>query len=129
MVDYVKLAATAARLVEKNGRVITFVRKSETALDPAKPWKGPTSGETMFVTRGVFVPPNTVRQFGITSLGQGTEFMDLIQFSEQIVILHQGETDLRQFTTLRDGPEWNILGIQVLRPADLNILAFVGVRR
>jgi hypothetical protein len=129
MVDYVKLAATALRLVAANGREITFIRKSEIALDPLKPWKGPISGETTFVTRGVFVPPNTVRQFGLTSLGKGTEFVDLVKFSEQIVILHQGETDLDQFTTLRDGADWNILGIQVLKPAGTAILAFVGVRR
>jgi hypothetical protein len=129
MVDYTKLAATASRLITSNGRSITFVRKSETPADVNKPWKGPVVGETTFVTDGVFVPPNTVRQFGITSLGQGTEFVDLLQFSEQIVILHQGQTDLRQFTILRDGSDWNILGLQVLCPADVNVLAFVGVRR
>lgn len=129
MVDYVKLAATAKRLVAKNGREITFVRQSEIALDPLKPWNGPQAGETLFTTRGVFVPPNTVRQFGLSALGEGTEFIDLIAFSEQIVILYQEQEDIRLYTTLRDGVDWNIIGTQVLRPAELNVLAFVGVRR
>lgn len=129
MVDYVKLAATAERLVAKNGREITLVRKSETPTDPTKPWKGPQAGETLLPLRAVFVPPNTVRQFGITSLGQGTEFVDLLAFSEQIAIVFQGQNDVREYTTLRDGVDWNILGIQVLKPADINLLAFIGVRR
>lgn len=129
MVDYAKLAKTAERLVNVNGRVITLVRKSETAADPLKPWKGPQAGETLLTMKGVFVPPNTVRQFGITSLGQGTEFVDMISFSEHIAIVFQGENDIREYTTLRDGVDWNILGIQVLRPADINLLAFIGVRR
>lgn len=43
MVDYVKSAATAKRLIEKNGRSVVLVRKSQTPADAAKPWRGPTS--------------------------------------------------------------------------------------
>lgn len=129
MVDYVKLAATAERLIRLNGRLVSFVRKTEVPLDPLKPWKGNTAGETLLTVSAVFVPPNTVRQFGITSLGQGTEFIDLITFSEQIAIIYQADADLREYTTLRDGVDYNILGIQVLKPGPINMLAFIGVRR
>lgn len=130
MVDYVRVAATAKRLIDANGRQISLIRPSTVPLDPLKPWKGSVPGDEQLVINGVFVPPNTVRQFGISSLGEGTEFIDLIQFSEQIAIVHQGQVDVRDYTTLRDnGVNWNILGIQVLRPAETYLLAFIGVRR
>ena len=129
MVDYVKLAATAERLIRLNGREVTFFRLSQTPTDPDKPWKGNTPRPDYIVLPAVFVPPNTVRQFGLTSLGQGTEFVDLITFSEQIAIVFPEENDLREYTTLHDVVDYNILGIQVLRPGPINMLAFVGVRR
>lgn len=135
MVDYVRLAQTANRLIRNNGRSITFVRLAEAAADPARPWKGPPStgpgaAETTLPLVGVFVPPNTVRQFGLTALGEGTEFKDLVTFSQQIIITAQGENDLREFTSVVDGSDrWGIIGLQVLKPADVTLLAFVGVRR
>lgn len=131
MVDYVRLQATAQRLIEKNGRQIQFVRLNENASNTNRPWKGPpTGGETTLDLRGVFVPPNTVRQFGLTALGEGTEVDDLVTMSEQIIITAQGDNDLRIYTEVVDRSErWGIIGLQVLRPADVTLLAFVGVRR
>lgn len=131
MVDYNRLAATAVRLIKSNGREITFVKLNETAADSNKPWNGPDSGsDATLVLDGVFVPPNTVRQFGLSSLGEGTEFKDLIAFSEQVIITAQGENDLREFTSVVDRDDrWGIIGLQVLRPGDTSLIAFVGVRR
>ena len=131
MVDFARVAATAQRLVEKNGRDILLARAGEVPVDPDRPWLGTEPGEEITVLmRGVFVPPGTVRQFGVTSLGEGTELTDLTTFSEQIVIVAQGEVDLRQFTTLIDRDDrWGILAVQVLRPANLNLLGFIAVRR
>ena len=130
MVDYVKIAATAKRLVEANGRQITFIRPDETPDDPAKPWLGSTGADTSTLLYGVFVPPNTVRQFGLTALGEGTDFKGLVSISEQIAIVFPETEDLREYTHLLDGTvRWGIIGIQVLRPGATQILAFVGVRR
>lgn len=132
MVDYVKLAGVAERLVRQNGREITFVRRPIAPVDPLRPWRGPdnTLDDETFVTRGVFVPPNTVRQFGLSALGEGTEFIDLIAFSEQIAIVFPGTEDLRQYKTIRDnGINWNMVGLQLLQPAEVKLLAFVGTRR
>lgn len=131
MVDYVRLISTASRLITANGRSISFRKPSETPSDSNKPWNGPTDGdEIQLDLTGVFVPPNTVREFGISALGEGTELKDLITFSQQIVITAPGENDLREYSSLVDRDDrWGILGMQVLRPGDLQILAFVGVRR
>ncbi len=133
MVDYVRLASVAKRLVEANGRQIMFVRENETKADPLKPWEGPgeevTAPPTEVPLYGVFVPPNTVRQFGVTALGEGTEFEDVIAFSEQIAIVFPENNDLRTFTHIEDNGRWGIIGLQVLKPATTLLLAFVAVRR
>lgn len=40
MANYVRLAATAKRLIEKNGQNLTFTKNSEIPADPTKPWRG-----------------------------------------------------------------------------------------
>lgn len=131
MVDYNRLSQTAERLIRNNGRSISFIKLNETPQNSNRPWKGPgAGGETKVAMNGVFVPPNTVRQFGLTALGEGTEFKDLITFSQQIIIVAQGNNDLREFTSVEDANvRWGIIGIQVLRPGDVALLGFVGVRR
>lgn len=133
MVDYIKLQTTAIRLVKENGREITLIKLDETPADSNKPWVGPTTANDSssdVITRGVFVPPNTVRQFGLTALGEGTEVEGLLTKSEQVVIIAQGDIDVRDFSKIIDrGEEWGIIGYQVLRPGDTGVLSFIGVRR
>jgi hypothetical protein len=130
MVDYIAIAATAKRLVEANGRAVTLTGLKGVAANAAQPWDGPTDlvGAPLPLF-GVFVPPNTVRQFGLTALGQGTEWIDLMTISEQMMITFPGEVDIRNYTTLNDGTNWGIIGSQVLKPADVTLLAFIGVKR
>lgn len=131
MVDYVKLSATATRLLMKNGRTINLIRKDQTAADPAKPWDGTGVADTLTPIKAIFVPPNTVRQFGLTALGHGTEFEDLIARSEQIAIVNPKVLELRDYIKVQeaDFTEWGIIGLQVLKPGDIQLLAFIGIRR
>lgn len=131
MVDYNRLAQTASRLIKNNGRSISFLKLSEIVNDPSKPWNGPgAGGETALALNGVFVPPNAVRQFGLSALGEGTELIDLVAMSEQIIITFPAENNLREYTSVLDrAVRWGILGLQILRPGDVTVLAFVGVRR
>lgn len=130
MVDYVKLAATAERLITKNGRLIEFVRSVGSPIDPAKPWKGSTDIEEVVSLSAVFVTPNQVRIFGLSALGDAVGFQDMIAVSEQLLILFPGENDLRRFQTVRDGSvNWNVTAYQFLKPGSINLLAFAGVRR
>lgn len=41
MVNYVRIAATAKRLIEANGRTVTLIRKVRTPQDANMPWRGP----------------------------------------------------------------------------------------
>ena len=135
--NYEKLLATVNRLIAKNGRdVILYAQGRTPPVDVNKPWKGvqedvdPDTASIKLTTKGVFVPPNTVRQFGITSLGDGTEFKDMLSKSEEIIIIPGAEVNFRQFNFVRErGSDYGILASQVLRPGTLTLLAFVGIRR
>lgn len=39
--DYAPISADAKELIEEFGRAVTFQKKSRTAADTAKPWRGP----------------------------------------------------------------------------------------
>lgn len=128
MVDFVKLAGVATRLITANGRTISLVKPAE---DQVQPWENPVGSATETPAFGAFVPPNTVRQFGLTALGTGSEFRDLIQQSEQIIIVTpQEDVDYGSFTNVLDeGVQWGIIGSQTLRPGTVTLLGFLGVRR
>lgn len=130
MVDFTKLAATAQRLISKNGRVVTFVKRTASVLDPSQPWKGSVDSEETVDLSCVFVTPNQVRIFGLSALGDAVGFQDMIAFSEQLIITFPGENNLREYQTIRDdGINWNVTAYQFLKPATVNLLAFAGVRR
>lgn len=129
--DYTSLSKNAERLIARFGRAVVLQGKAAAPTTPSKPWEGPSDvAGTPLPLYGVFVPPNTVREFGLTALGHGTEFQDLITFSQQIMITFPGEVDLRDYTTLIDADvNWGIIGIQSLKPGPTTLLAFIGVRR
>ena len=129
---YNRLAATAIRMINKRGRLIRLIRFDETAANAARPWKGPpvSPTEPSSDVFGVFVPPTSVRQFGLSALGLGTEMESMISTSEQIIIVSVGETDLRQFSEILDQSErWGIFTSQILKPGSTTLLGFLGVRR
>lgn len=131
MVDYTRLAATSERLIRKNGREITFRKPSLTPVDATKPWNGPNPASfTQITLPAVFVPPNTVRQFGLTALGTGHEVVDLFSYIHKLFILFPGENDITEYPIIIDeGLQFNVVAYQLLRPANNNLLAFVGARR
>lgn len=140
MVDFTKMGELAQRLILANGRMCRFFKASEVPFESDKPWNkrkqspdnpgDPGNFQEYFDTPVSFVPPNTVRQFGLSALGEGTEYEDLVAFSQQIGIFFPAYYDVRLYTKISDRDvNWNVIGYQVLRPADDAVLAFVGVRR
>ena len=129
MVDAVKLAATVLRLLNKNGRSVTFIQHNTTLETPAEPWDGPadpraTPASTL-VLSAVFAHPRFVDRLGLT-----IEVDDLIRRSDQIMIVSQGNNDLSVFQEVLDGAVyWKITGTEILRPGSTTLLGFVGVKR
>jgi hypothetical protein len=131
VVDFVKAQATALRLVNANGRSVTFVDFDSTLSDPAQPWLGPadarTAPDATAIMTAVFVPPSSA-----TQLGLGLIVNDLVKDAEQIMIVAPGDSvDLADFQEVIDADttRWKIDGIQVLKPASNVVLAFVMVSR
>lgn len=131
--DYSKARATADRLIQRFGRPITLKAESRTPADVDTPWKGSAvspSNITEVTLWGVFVPPGAVRIFDLTALGEATKNVDLIAFSEQIIITYPGDVDISPFKVVNDGTaDWGVTATQLLKPGSDQVLAFIGVRR
>lgn len=128
MVDYVRLAATAKRLVEANGRDLSFVRLAETPTDPAEPWRGktaPREAATVVLGSGVAVPPSSATTLGIHVMDD-----HFLKRSDQILIC-VAEEEIDNFDEVIDegSTVWKIEGVEKLRPAETTLLYFVGVKR
>tara|TARA_R110000772_G_scaffold30806_10_gene76523 strand:+ start:9691 stop:10086 length:396 start_codon:yes stop_codon:yes gene_type:complete len=129
-VDYVKLAATAKKLVTDNGRTIILVRKSEVPIDVNSPWLGNTTTETTLEVPALQMVPASVRIFGLAALGESGMLDQLIARTEIIYVCFQGEVKLDQYTIVRDGSvDYSIEATQELKPANTTLLGFIGVRR
>lgn len=119
MVDFVKLAATAKRLIDANGRTVTVRKQGSTPVDPAKPWRGQSTPEADSVTgKAVFVSPS--------DLGYVVENQDNVKRADQVALFSandDGGKALETFDTIVDGSvEWKILRTEVLKPADTRLI-------
>lgn len=132
MPDFVKLAATAARLVSSSGRSVTLERFNQTSADSAKPWSGPTDPratvDATVTTKAAFVEPASVARFGIVTVDE-----DLLKRSDQVMLVAPGSTitaDLATFNEVVDGSvRWKIEIVRTLKPADTVMLYMIGVKR
>lgn len=129
MPDYVKLAATAKRLINKSGRKITLVKSDLVPVDVDKPFLGNMPQESLLETIGVFVPANSIRQYNLMGLGHGVGYDDFVEKSSQFIILYS-EKDLSGYMEVIDGGvRWGVTGLQMLQPGDTLLLCLLGVKR
>lgn len=132
MVDFTRLAATAKRLVDANGRSITLNKLEADVPDAAKPWRGAAAPaatpEATITLSGVAVSP-----VGAVNLGIAAAEDDFIKRATEIFIAAPGSTpiaDLKQFQQLVDGSDtFAINEVRELRPADLTLLYYISVRK
>lgn len=123
--DYVKLAGTAQRLIDKTGRLVQVQRLDKTPADGDKPWKGagtPTVAQEKEL-KATFVP---------ASGGLGRDLVDeeLLKRVEQVALVAPTDVNLEDFNLFVDGgSKWRVEWVQVLKPADLVLLYIFGVKR
>lgn len=134
MPDPARSAATASRLIGKNGREVVLEKTNRDAADPAKPWRGPeaevasSDGGARVTTTACFVPPGS--GLGRSSIRRGAETVD----AEQVALISAADlpsgTDLSGYDRMIDGDEvWDVLTTEELRPGPKGILWVLGVRR
>ena len=137
MANFPKLAATAKRLVEKNGRDVTLYRRERDPGTPAEPWRGPGAAPPEAILGPVkvaFVPPSGGGMGELLGQIEAT----LAQRIDQVGLLAANsvedaspvEPDVTKYDTLVDGnTTFNILTVSTLRPAEkilLYVLALEG---
>lgn len=123
--DYVKLAATAQRLIAKTGRTVTLQRLSSEPGDPDKPWKGPGQPEVVQEKelKATFVPPSA-------GLGRNLVDEELLKRSDQVALVAPSDINLEVFNLILDsGVKWRIEWMQTLMPAEQVLLYVFGVKR
>ena len=121
MANFVKLAATAKRLIDANGRAISIVKLTLTPSDSDKPWRGPVDARSpaaLTVTGlAAFVP------LGGNDLG--LDFQDAAPESRVCLFpaSDDGGNALEDFDEIIDGTErYAIDRVQVLQPAATRLL-------
>lgn len=133
MVDQVKLAATAERLIEANGRSATFRKRDRTPENASQPWRGPdkvpTAPDGASVTAiACFVPA------GNTSfLGEGrlvaADLSD--RFDQVCLVAHDSlptGTRLEDFSTVEDDSRaWKIARAELLQPGGTRMIYALGL--
>lgn len=125
--DYARAQALALRLIQKNGKEITFQRLDATAADSEKPWKGPgtpTVAQSVD-TVGVSLPHASLVDLGFMSVDD-----ELLKRTEQVLLVPGGATDLEPFTNVLDqGVRWRVEWVRTLKPATTTVLYVFGVKR
>ena len=126
MADFVKLAVTAKRLINANGRTVTLNQLGNTPADSAKPWRGVSTpvrnsvtGKACFVSR--------------SDLGYVVSNVDNLKRSEKVALFAANDDEdktLEEFDEILDGSvTWRIDRTEVLNPADTRLMYMFEVSR
>jgi hypothetical protein len=123
--DYARSAATAKRLIERDGRTVNIYRKQTTPADASKPWRGPAAPADILVAsvKGVVYPFESKDVDGT-----------IIRLTDsRIMIAHDslvGVTDFEVLDWVEDsGVYYKIEHVAVIGPGDTRIAYDIKIRR
>ncbi len=127
MPNYVKLAATAERLIQAAGRAVTLVKFETGEDDSNEPWWGtavPRDNATEVPLTGAFVPVAGLVEWGFVAKEDLPQL--LAKSREQAVLLSAKEAGtnlLETFQELQDGTtRYGIRKMHVLQPGATRLL-------
>lgn len=115
--DYAKMAATALRLLEKFGMTVTLVRTTGGSIDPV-------TGAVVAGTSANQTTTGLLRKYP-DNLIDGTRIMT----GDRQAVL---SNEVRPLLTDRlrvAGEDWNVMGIETVKPTDTTLVYFVQVRK
>lgn len=142
MVNYTKLAATALKLIQKNGRTITLIRRSEVPATVGEPWKGAAdvaatvgdpdpdlTGKVGIEVSAVFVgrdDQELAELFGAVPLTEVNRGLKVALIAGSDV----SPEELTKFDAVIDsGDVWSIEAKDTLRPGPLAVLHRIVLSR
>lgn len=122
MADYAKLALTAQRLIQSNGRSVTLKKLGEVDADPAEPWRASDGVDTTVTLIAVIVPFEVADEdASLVRRGDMTAY---------VAALDGGTDELDKFDEMLDGTDvWKIVGGTVINPGDTRVLYVLTLRR
>lgn len=125
MPDYNRAVKTAQKLIGAAGRTVTLITGSEVAVDPDA-LLGPTDDDFPGVdVKAAFVEPSSN-----SALGYAVQNINAFKDSTKIcMVAADGVNDFEMFTKLVDDDgTYQINHVEVLRPGDVAILYFIGIK-
>lgn len=141
MVDFVKMAAVAKRLIEANGRDVTLYKRDRTPAVAGEPWRGPDSTPTP--PDGLVIGPVKMAFVPATGSGFGKLLFSgdetLMQKIDEVGLLAAdsiedlvppfADTDIEAIDTLKDGTRiYKVVEVGHLKPADKSLLFVLGLK-
>lgn len=122
--DFVRIAALAKKLIEKNGRTVTF-RQLAASTDPAKPWRTDAPAVAASATQKAAFVSLSSRHLGI-ELTQD----QLNLRANELVLAGTSTLDLLQMNQIVDGTEtFAIEWVQTVKPGDVALFYAFGIKR
>lgn len=131
-INYASARAMAKRLINGNGRTISFLASSSTHA--AKPWRGSTAPHTEddateVVAKGVFVGLS-LEELGFTETDVDGQLHK--RGAKYCLVAPSGlvpaDADITQYDAIKDGSTiWRIQKVHVLEPGDSRLLYAVEV--
>lgn len=122
--DYVRMAALAKKLIEKNGRTVTF-RKLATSSDPSTPWRTSAPAVSASVTQKAAFVSLSSRHLGI-ELTQD----QLNSRANEVVLAGTSTIDMLHVNQIVDGTEtFNVEWVQTVKPGDTAVFYAFGIER
>ena len=128
--NYTRMAATAERLIEENGRSLTLVKSGEVLEVPAEPW-GPdtTTDEITITVIGAIVDFENEAQDG-TLIMRGDKRCLIAHDSVVDAAGSSDPTDIEKFDRLTDGGvDWKIVEVTTWQPGDTRIFYDLQLRK
>lgn len=123
MAKYPSLRATAQRLIQKNGRDITYRQKGATLTDPAKPWEGTTAASNKDSTVKASFVSITEQEIRGQLVKTGDKRV-LIAADDLPCVTPPSSAD----TILDRGIAWNIVSVEAIDPSEAAVLYDFHVR-
>ena len=133
--NYEKIALTAKRLINKNGRSIQLYKLDGSSADPTKPWRGAVGAPKKIApvsVKAVFAIGNT--SIPTESRGLAFDWVDheLLKVSRHVcLVAAEGVPildDYKPMIEVNSTKEWNVIWGQCLQPGDKRLLYCFGFK-
>lgn len=122
--DYVRLAALAKRLIEANGRTVTFNRLA-TSTDPAVPWRTSAPAVAQAVTQKAAFVSLSARHLGIELTQEQLNLR-----ANELVLAGSSTIDMLHVNQIVDGTEtFAVQWVQTIKPGDTAVFFAFGIKR